>query len=220
MRFFLKRIFLFLFCIGCVTVSTSCAVHESSTQINSSADSASSSATSMLEKLQEPLNIQVDSVDLTLPLPVSELPEEFALVDMYDLGMCFSSYYDDYIRDNAYGIDDYMGKGATLYYQQKKIGSCVLFEDHAGEDIILSLNFIGDPDTIDYMEELSITVQDVRFGELLQNPPEPDKQWGDGYLYTFPSENLVFQATTDSEDKVDLIKYTLNWRYIIYGKYS
>ena len=29
-----------------------------------------------------------------------------------------------------------------------------------------------------------------------------------------------FQATTDSEDKVDLIKYTLNWRYVIYGKYS
>ena len=175
----------------------------------------------MLETLQEPLNVSVDGVALTLPLPVSELPEEFTLVDIHDLLVeCFSSYYDDYIKDNAYGIGDYIGKGATLCYQQKDIGSCVMFEDYTGEDIILRLNFIGDPDTIDYMEELSITVQDVRSGEALQNPPEPQKQWGDGYLYTFPSEDFVLQATTDSEGKVDLIKYTLNWRYVIYGKYS
>ena len=215
MRFFLKRIFLFLFCIGCVTVSTSCAVHESSTPIDSSA------ITSMLETLQEPLNVSVDGVALTLPLPVSELPEEFTLVDIHDLLVeCFSSYYDDYIKDNAYGIGDYIGKGATLCYQQKDIGSCVMFEDYTGEDIILCVIFINDSETVDYINELSITVQDVRFGKVLQNPPEPQKQWGDGYLYTFPSEDFVLQATTDSEGKVDLIKYTLNWRYVIYGKYS
>ena len=213
MRFF-KKISLFLFCIGCVTVSTSCAVHESSTPIDSSA------ITSMLETLQEPLNVSVDGVALTLPLPVSELPEEFTLVDIHDLLVDFSSYYDDYIKDNAYGIGDYIGKGATLCYQQKDIGSCVMFEDYTGEDIILCVIFINDSETVDYINELSVTVQDVRFGKVLQNPPEPQKQWGDGYLYTFPSEDFVLQATTDSEGKVDLIKYTLNWRYVIYGKYS
>ena len=68
----------------------------------------------------------------------------------------------------------------TLYYQQKDIGGCVMFEDHAGEAIILNLDFICDPENIDAMKELSITVQDVRSGEVLQNPPEPQKQWGTG----------------------------------------